>query len=364
MLADRIRMCSFKGKGTLIDRTTPTLVTNNPFSTEGNGGRKSVRLSNGTIVASARNVTDLYFYKSLDRGETFQSSLNFGMSGVNDWAIVNNKDYIFIIHAVDTNIIRVRTYRNNFTLINSVNISTNSTLIEKVSATINKEGTEIHICWSDKHSIYPSSFNIRYCKGIILSGGSVNWGSVEQVTTSDISDFTNTSITLKGSEELSILTLVYTPSSKSYQIRRYSKDINGWSILNYSSADTYVKSAPMHCRDINKKIILVWSQTTPIYPDTNYIHCYASGSKALVPGINPSLTINKNNTFYIEYQDGAYVKRIQSQDGGKTWSTPVILDVSSNPSTLYDNTFELDFEVPLSIRQTSNSVIFSGKWYE
>lgn len=394
MLANNIRMSSYKAK-TLVDRTTPTVVVNQPYSIQGNGGRKSVRLSDGTLIASARNAsTTLYIYRSLDKGETFTSPTNINTSGIpNDWAIVNNKDYIFIILGVGSSTIQVVTHRSrDFAFIRRDNISVTSTSLGNISATINKEGTEIHVCWSDKNSLYPNTTNIRYCKGVIGSDGKGIWDTPTQVTiaTNNGYSFESPSIVL-DSNDYPLIIVAYRESSY-YQVRAIGKNpylpstqsgvvSSSWKLsIVYPTSNTYqyLQTFPSACVGKDGIIYLVWnSQSSGLYS--------IMFSKSLDNGVTwttanrfilttssysqPSIAINFNNKLFVRWHHSSWMQNAVSSNGGDSWMFDSNLTFLNEVSLLDDNT--LDFEEPLGIyRSTSNyttypnSILFMGKWYE
>lgn len=396
MLANNIRMSSYKAK-TLIDRTTPTTVVNQAYTTKGNGGRKSVRLSDGTLIASARNAsTTLYIYRSLDKGETFTSPTNINTSGIpNDWAIVNNKDYIFIILGVGNSTIQVVTHRSrDFAFIRRDNISVTSTSLGNISATINKEGTEIHVCWSDKNSLYPNTFNIRYCKGIIGSDGKGIWDTATQVTiaTNNGYSFESPSIVL-DSNDYPLIIVSYKQSTY-YQIRAIGKNPNlpsthagviniSWKlsiIYPTSFTDQYPQTEPSVCKDNDGIIHVSWHGTDNVDTvalNTRYIYSIDDGvtwinSVKITSGNSwnrgyPSITVDKNNRVFIaiDYKGGqGSFSQISLWDVSEKKFIAVTNYNSGMPSTLIDNT--LEFERPLMIftDNLSGSIKFYGKWYE
>jgi hypothetical protein len=376
LLADRIRMCSFKSKGQLIDRTIPTVVTNEAYTTVGNGGRKLVRVSDGALIASARNTsTNLYIYKSSNNGASFTSPTNIGMSGLNDWTIVNNKDYIFIILCIGTSTIQVRTYRNSdFAFIRSDNISANSTSLGTISATINKQGTEIHVCWSDRRTAYPSSYNIRYCKGVIGSDGKGIWSIAEQITISNTPNVDNVypTIILKNNG-FPIIFYSYNESGSVKYSGIHAENYNGSSwirvfIYYISDSTLYVQANPSVCIDKDGLIHLFWhgtssNQTSPVIRcSRSFDGVTWSDPVDLNNGTYVSCSVNVKGHVFIQYRYGYNVAMRQSRDKGINFGSHTIMDASAHPNLLLDN--ELDFEIPLGIRQTTTNVIFSGKWYE
>ena len=187
---------------TIIDKSTPTQIVNSAFSTEGNGGRKIVRLDNGTLATVLYSPNDdgvndaLKFYKSVNNGDTWTLFATHILSSIGSHSIVLENNIIHVLLS-DTAINRARfiSYDIDGVLINN-NISvegTNQNSIGRCSLAIAPNG-DLHATWASKNTTYPNSFNIRYSKS---TNGGVTWDSPTQITTQNTSgsDFKNPTIT-------------------------------------------------------------------------------------------------------------------------------------------------------------------------
>lgn len=391
MLADRVRM-SVGGRGKWIDRTTPTLVINQAYSTEGNGGRKLVRLDNGWLVVATKNPSNVIkFYVSKNNGETWMDLCQHIHPNSLDFALVSSGNYIFVIVTklsvssllfyVDVTLITGYPDFNNAILTRDFGgdyLSVIESNFGNCSLAINPQGTELHACWSSKNSTYPNSFNIRYCKGTINSNGSVTWGSVEQV-----SKYNTITIITYGQNPNIVLNTLNEPLimferknlNSSFFISVFSKTTS-WVSRDIYVEGTYLQLNPSSCVDKNGVIHVVWNRQTTT--STYYIAYSKSidGGVTWITPINievcssnskPSIAVNTNNRVFVEWDNGGTLYKRYSDNGGVNWvALPTMLNMTY-PSLLDDNT--LTFEEPLGIYMTSagyatypNSVVFKGKW--
>ena len=195
---------------TTIDRTTPVEVVAQNYSTEGNGGRKLVRLENGWIVCAVKDNSfgRLYYYVSRDNGESFEQLTLISTLGTNTaHTIVSNGNMVYTIITFTAGATSSRVYTFDATNVNingiteHTTLDTNQTDHGEVSVVINSAGTELHATWSAKVSTHPNSFNIFYNRGTInAQTGVVTWGNVEQVTTVNTSGFNVVNPTIELSD--------------------------------------------------------------------------------------------------------------------------------------------------------------------
>jgi hypothetical protein len=340
----------------------PTVVVSGGYSTAGNGGRKSVQLSNGWLVAVVYDSTGTggtyhKFYRSTDNGATFQFLTGMTYQANNGISIVSKdtKIYGIAIHSGGV----VKYFSFDATTVGSTitvsDLETPQTTGGSCSLAINDAGTELHAAWASKNSTYPYSFNIRYRKGTIETDGSVTWGVVEQLTNINISgkDYTNPCIVVKGDNK-PIIIFIYTDSS-SYYITSKRWDGSAWFGTVVYSAGSYTQSSPsaifvpQSVNGVADIIGVAWHGRDSTHTTTDYIRFSKStdgganwsAMQKLVPGKNASLTADKNGKLYITYEDPAdgKIKRIESTDNGDSWSSPYEVDTGTNPSMMFDHTF-------------------------
>lgn len=162
---------------TMADKT----IIINAVNTNGNGGRKLVRLSDGSLVALVKDSTRYYLYKSIDSGATW--TLGYAapaFASLQDACMVCDGTRIYVLCTRDNNCVSWYSYDYSLVLKNSNNIDgSNQTAVGNCSLTIN--GSELHAAWASKNAVYPDSFNIRYAKSPIVTGVPT-FGTVVQIT--------------------------------------------------------------------------------------------------------------------------------------------------------------------------------------
>lgn len=349
----------------------PTVIVGSAYDTSGNGGRKSVRLSNGWLVTAIIDTStgNIYFYKSQDNGATWTQLCYIDDStyAYRDVALVSKGNYVYAYTTFYSTkgqsflyYINAETQTNiNIHLLSGyyVKIDDNQTDITRCVLSINEAGTELHAAWSSKNFTYRNSFNIRYAKGTINGDGSVTWGAVTQIS------FENT--TGLDCKDLSIVVnangypvIFYSYVYQSGTNYIFSVTWNGTSFntrVAVFSISTYTQNSPsaifvpQSVNGVSDIIGVAWHGYDSTHTSTFYIRFSKStdgganwsAMQKLVPGKNASLTADKNGKLYITYEDPAdgKIKRIESTDNGDSWSSPIEVDTGTNPSMMFDHTF-------------------------
>lgn len=351
----------------------PTVVVNSAYSTAGNGGRKTGKLSNGWLVASVAdkiNTTypssnSLRLYKSTDNGSTW-TALTTGTDSYfsGEFSLISQGTFIYItlrlnkvISALSFDATTIgTTIELNYsasTTDSTVKLDDTSTVdVTGMSIIVNSTGTELHATWSCKNSTYPNSFNIRYAKGTIDSTGSVTWGAVQQVTAANTSgnDNTNPSIVVKSDGFPYIFEGYNDPTYN--RIAGYNYDGSSWSFVNvsgtfqgYTQNNPSAISIPSSVNGLTSgRIWVAWHGLDAT--DTTYNNIRVSYSddggatwsamQKITTGNTynqqfPSISYDLNNKIYVHFQgraSGSYdqIRRITNTSG--TWSA--VTDLTSN----------------------------------
>lgn len=399
----------------IIDST----VVNQTYDTSGNGGRKLVMLDNGWLVSVVYATTPtigFYIYKSTDNGVTWQyvtkSSTN-GATAANEISIVNKGNIVYITSADgQTSSKRWSLYTLDMTttLSDPLPIAPNVfdsgqtiTTSQGTSLAINESKTELHAAWSSKNATYPNSFNIRYAKGTINTDGSVIWGAVEQVTKFNLTSGTNVNyinpsiITCNGNP------LVFFHQNhgvgNGYDQIKVNYKTNGiWKLgaavndhvgMGYTvyNGGAYVQGAPSAIfvpKSINGlangRIWVAWHGTDSTDSAQNNIRVSYSDdggatwsttvkvTKGNVANRTfPTITANKSNEIFIvsiNAQSGV----LERYKYTGTWNAIPSLSTGNTPrfpSTLFDDSFLINFSEPVFIYQgtaTTLKVGFYGTW--
>lgn len=376
MLADRIRMISMGKPKVLIDRSTPTVVINQPYSTEGNGGRKLVRLDNGWLNSVLKQPTGSLIYRSQDNASSWTMIRNIGYNA-NDLSVVSNNNNIYILYTYSTGVF-MRVFNEDGDLIGSTTtVDTGQSALGNCSLDINKEGTELHACWASKNSTYPNSFNIRYCKGVINNNDTVTWGSVEQITTINYSTqigYQNPTIVLSNNMPI-ILSQYSTNNSVSYSIPISYYNGSKWETINnrVTGLNNYVQSNPSACVDKDGVIHVTWESKEGEY---YYIYYSKSANNGLTWSLKstvynttsllsvPSISVNYKNEVFVTMQWTIGSLVYKTTDGTSWVRVGDLISGASRPSTLDSNLLEFEFPLCIFQHNLDKVVNFIGKWYE
>lgn len=379
---------------TILDAT----VVASAYDTSGNGGRKLVRLDNGTLASVLKNGTaDFRVYKSVDNGITWTLIKTVTAPTIQDVSLVTNGIYIYALYAQSNAIVTLRMLREDGTEIGLgyVHVEPSQTTLGSVSVAINEAKTELHATWSSKNATYPNSFNIRYAKGTIATDGSVAWGAVSQLTTLNSTSypgFINPSIIIKGyglpvilchedrgATAQTIYALTYNGSSFSQNI------IFQDATTSYRQASPSAIFVPQSVNGLaNGRIWVAWYGMDSIdttrenirvsYSDDGGVSW--SAMQKLTTGNTyyntfPTITANKKNEISLLWQYGGnglsyVIKKIKNIANAWGTATDAAGSLSVNnaqsPSTLFD--LSVNFTEPLFIYKDiiGNKVNFSGTW--
>lgn len=386
----------------IIDST----VINQAYDTSGNGGRKIVRLDNGTLISCLKNTTSFFVYKSEDNGLTWTQRYNNNQTLIQDIALVAKGEKIYVLATANNKDVYCYVLDERGTGHQFVTaIDTGQSAIGNVSLAINEAKTELHATWASKNSTYPNSFNIRYSKGTIGVDGNVTWGAVEQRTTWNSTglDCKNPTIILNT---LNNPVIIFERSmAGSYGIRRVMFDGVTWTANNSDAPQTlynggsYIQSSPSVIfvpKSINGlangRIWVAWRKYEATGHTIATSYSDDGGTTWSIPvntsplttstpvdsyKLSPIITVNKSNVVFVLYtwfdstgNKPYQVRMVKLEE--TSWSNEIILvtndmlAVSNSyltyPSALADT--NTDFEVPLFIYRDAKKgkVGFYGTW--
>lgn len=372
-----------------VTRTvTNGTVVASAYETGGSGGRKIVRLSDGSQYAVVRNgSTDFRIYKSTNSwstpGQLFVTVTEF----TNDVCLATDGKYIFVLSSYSTTGTRQRTYSLKGVLIGGIkDVDTGQSAMGNCYLNINQAGTELYAASSSKNSTYNSSFNIRYAKGLINQlDGSVTWGAVEQVTKQNAIgyDLVNPNVVISNIEIILIYSFI-TNTFANKRISMFRRKLDGSDTWHYTGlvgsinygggiyeggAHPQLSPSALYAPRLADGVIAVtWHGKSSAYPSVDYIQYAASFDGGVtfsivsnvIQGINPSLSVNGKDRFFITYEDGGVIKRIESNTNGISWGNPISVGAGTDPSSIF--TLSLDYSEPLTVRKGATSVLFSGTW--
>jgi hypothetical protein len=376
-----------------FDRSIPTTVVASAFDTSGNGGRKSVRLDDGSLVNAVYDSTNgiIKIYKSIDNGNTWTFKLDVS-SVVRGFSLVTNGNFVYLLRSMGNDQQVINNYfDSDINPITSYAVDSSQSTLGQNSITINESGTELHASWASKNATYPNSFNIRYAKGTINADGSVTWGAVEQlgITNTAGSDHKNPTIII-NSNGYPVIARDYNEGTVTNRINVYVYDGTGWSDILGFNGDGHIQSNPSAVVDGNGVIHVTWhglDSTDATANDENIRYSKStdggatwSAMEKLTSGADgynkePSITINKDGKIFIIFYafDSVdlryYIYQVTNDGTGWTAKTSTNKgDTGVGNDTLYPSTLvdlSLDFSQPLTIyRYNGGAVYFEGVWQD
>jgi hypothetical protein len=287
--------------GTFDRTTTPTTVVGSvSYNSQGNSGRKLVRLSNGWLIAGLWDPGSYYirYYVSKDSANTWSQLCytNIISGGTVSFSLAS---FGTKVYAIEVGSSSPAVYVCTFDATTVTNTNVSQTSYADTAQTTFGTGCSIdsdsngilHATWCCKNSTYPNSFNIRYSKSV---DGGISWSAPTQITTANTSgtDCSYPNITIRNNTPYINYLAV---SSTNYII--YCQYYNGasWSqsiVCNSTSAQ--------------------WGPSSVVAPDGS-IHVTWSGNDA-------------------SHTNGTIVYYSKSTDGGVTWPTLYTLYIDGGGS--------------------------------
>ncbi|UKL01398.1 DNRLRE domain-containing protein [Brevibacillus brevis] len=322
------------------------------------------RLANGKMAGLSRDSNKWYLYQSLDNGATWSLAFSFNFTSIQGISLSAFGNFIYLAVAFNNQYVRIYAY-DNFTYAGEVLVESGQNAIASVSTIISPDGTKL--LWSDttKNVTYPDSFNVRAGSIPINTDGTLGTPSATvQVTSTNASGYDHTSPSLcfdKNGRPV----IAYVFASVHVQGRLFNGTNWGDSFSIYNSV-SHTQASPEVIKSPNGKLHAVWHGTDFTSPSEMIRYSSSVDSsqwathKILVAGKNPSITSDKNGKLTIIYEDGGYIKRIESTNDFTSFSGPFIDRVGTNPATFYDQSFATDFSIPPTIYQTTDAVKYRG----
>lgn len=336
-----------------------------------------VRLSNGWLVGAAKDNTTgyTYFYKSLDNGKTWTQLCSITSVNISSLAVASKGTRVYVVgvhNQLSTWSFDAAT-QTNTALLTKIDLEINQTAYNNAHVAIAPDGTKLWWAASTKNSSYPNSFNIRAGYIQILSDGTLGTPSaVSQLTTANFTslNWTNPNLTFKK-DGYPIIAVQFENNTPNYGIGHISYNGTGWNNPFQSSIaplGAFLQSSPQIITTPNGKIHVLWQGTDSsdiVNPWIRYSSSvegiiWPSTPKKIVKGQNASITSDKNGKLTITYEDGGYIKRIESTNEFVSYSGPFTVGAGTKPATFYDQSFQTDFSVPPTFFQASGAVKYYG----
>jgi len=364
-------------KGAAVGPLPPGTVINQPYSSAGNGGRKLVRLSNGTLMSAVKSSDNrLYIYKSTDNGSTWANVLSQSIGATFDIAAVARGEEMLVVLTLPTGI-NFKVCDVNGWKTSEIAVERNQTAVGNVSLAIDPTNGHLHAVWASKNVSYPNCWNLRYSKS---TDEGVTWSAVEQVTNyNQGADYnvTTPAIVIRNGYPLIVATHGYGSTSRNilafttaFADKAYSNVHSNWGNQVVISGGAVVQNFPSVIVDKDGIMHVAW-HTGPYGSMYRIMYSVSTngGKTWEAPTIlvstpldirNTSITTDKNNKVSVVYQEiladptNQYDLKVASKASGGSWVFANITKTngSGSPneidaSTLYDATFSIQFgEVP------------------
>lgn len=385
-------------KGAAVGPLGPGVIINKQYTLRGNESRRLIRLANGTLIATVQTYdvgnTHIFAYKSTDEGRTWTSlnniySRNSNGGNTSDmyWGIVAlGNEFGLIAQAEYNKTVEFTRFTENGIRVNSKYIyngtQSATVLFKGVSIAVDPQNqNNMYVAWSFKDN---NSHNLFYSK---TTDGGITWSTQEKLTSYNTAGqgYLYPSIVCVNGKPV-VISYMESPVNNQYLIHCLYWDGSKWVSKNATNTTTDIaitKNAPSAVVDKDGVIHVTWDGPTPSSVKNN-IHYISSpnggvtwtpstpltNASGLLLMVEPSITVDKNNTLYIMYagtdsQETTFrdIRLLKKQSGGN-WIDTKIADEGvtlSNPSTLYDPSFKLSFgDTPPTMYRSLSGIKFVG----
>lgn len=378
-----------------------TSISSLQLTAKGNGGRKSVRLDNGTLITTVLNGDKLYIMKSVNDGATW-STLDSASVGVQDVAIATDGTYFWVARTL-SRAIWVAVWTED-EWIGEIEVDSGYTSLAGISLVANKSKTEVHLAVSATTSAY-KYHNIYYVKGYVTKGtGWINWDIPQQWTKENSSNTKALfpSVEVDKDDNPVIACFSWTEFSSGvyprYTMQALSRRKTGfgqgvrystqYSTIYATGSNTELQYSPNMLfvppeitGTPNGRLWVTWtgdkSESTTRHLWVNYsdnggstwgepTKLYTAGSDKGAD--NPVLTASKDGKVSIIYSQqtakNTYnVGRFDFVEGAWVEASPINtsnIEVESYPTAIVD--FNISYDVPLVVNTEQNGTFFTGAW--
>ncbi|GIN38377.1 sialidase family protein [Heyndrickxia oleronia] len=361
------------------------VVTQNKFETDGNGGRKLIRLNNGWIIAVAKDRTNLQLklYVSKNNGSTFE---NFNTSPIpmskttDDVALACKGNNIYLLR-VWGNAVSFVQFDINGNIIGAKPVLIQDLkAVGNVSLEVDPSTGRLHAAWSSKSTLLPNSFNIQYANS---SDNGDTWSSVQNL--SEWNDGTNLENPTVAIAKGKVVIL--------YQYRNTTQGMITGTVLSQTGTKeksiivfnpgNFTQYTPSVVVDIYGSIHLVWYGTDSSNAIDNIYYSKSEDAGFTWSPVrkltndtkaqrNPSITSDKFGNLYVVWAgisnislDALGLRRITCNQG--TWNDIVDIKGSQGYNNNYPQTLvDLNMVIvsPLFIYSDAKDakVGFYGEW--
>nr|WP_256436401.1 DNRLRE domain-containing protein [Brevibacillus sp. HB1.4B] len=332
---------------------------------------RPVRLSNGWLVGAVhQSGTAIRVYKSQNNGNTWLSLTDVTNANPVKFALTckGTRVYVLTLYNSYTSIVHFDVIAPHNQLVTTVDTMQGPSGGGSIFTT--PDGTNLWWATSGTTAIYPYSNNIRAGSVPILQDGTLGKPS----TVHQLGIQNNSSSNLKNPTVATLpngspcIIVDWTNASTSLIFGYYWNGTAFGSKSIFTTNVPQTQSSPDVCTTPNGKLHVSWHGTDSsdtVNPWIRYSNSVDGANwlptpKKLVTGRNASITSDKNGKLIITYEDGGYIKRIESSNEFTSFSGPFVDGKGTNPATCYDQSFQTDFSIPSTFYQAAGEVKYRG----
>ncbi|WDU77506.1 MULTISPECIES: Ig-like domain-containing protein [Lysinibacillus] len=405
-------------KGAAVGPLGPGVITNSAYS-KANFGDKITRLSNGWLVAAAKqDNTEIFLFKSMDGGVSWTPlcSVSQGATGsIGTYAIASDgtKVYVAVARSITNNTVNytvfdaltVQNTRLTDYTTKQINNVTHAT-VTQIQIYVDPLTKFVHVAWIASSSGSSPTQNVYHS---VSTNGGTTWSSTTMVTTAITTDgrysYTNLGLTTDSKGFVTIFAtsgIRLMPSNSSaavYCVYVFKNNTtfgtthmyvnSGWSfkIAYDPNSTSFIQTQVTGVKDKDGYFHATWlGYDTVINNIYNVFYGRSRDDGAtweLVKRITnqssgqhnyPTISVDKSNKVVITFawqnpsQSSRYfVYQMVSTDRGSVFGAPTQVDgrLDANtqcPSVLYDPTFTVSFGdiAPIMYEQTTKGIYFKG----
>lgn len=398
----------------------PGVITNLAYS-KANFGDKITRLSNGWLVAAAKqDNTEIFLFKSMDGGVSWTPlcSVSQGAAGsIGTYAIASDgtKVYVAVARAITNNTVNytvfdaltVQNIRLTDYTTKQINNMTHAT-VTQIQIYVDPLTKFVHVAWIASSAGSSPTQNVYHS---VSTNGGTTWSSTTMVTTAITTDgrfsYTNLGLTTDSKGFVTIFAtsgirlmpsnstaavycvyvfknnttfgtthmyvnsgwsfkIAYDPNSTSFMQTQVTgvKDKDGYFHATWLGYDTVINNIYNVFYGRSRDDGATWELVKRITNQSSGQHNY------------PTISVDKSNKVVITFawqnpsQSSRYfVYQMVSTDRGSVFGAPIQVDgrLDANtqcPSVLYDPTFTVSFGdiAPIMYEQTTKGIYFKGSF--
>ncbi|MED3873306.1 sialidase family protein [Lysinibacillus capsici] len=339
-------------------------------SIQGNGGRKQVRLNNGSLFAVSFMNQGLYLHRSLDKGLNWETTDTLSVASPYifvDAALTTdgNKIYALFTYRASANIcwVYLNIYdntgkRTNTQILVDGNSSGYLGAVYQCSITIDPTNGYLYAAWECITTARPASKNIRMS---ISTDGGLSWATPMDVTTFNAQYWNSSQPSIAVNNGTAYISFISQTGQNGFNLNLTKRTTtNQWTNVVLKSQSTQLVNTSMVV-DKDGAIHLIGNGTSAS-GEVYYFKSTNNGTswstvKELVEGTavntayEPSISVDRNNVVFVTWYQvrpsSTLLRLCTRKLTNNVWSAITVLTDTAqhlqHPSLLFDPYFKLSF---------------------